>query len=180
MCHFSFRSTELCELIYAGRLCLFLLSGNRRWVYQLWQGEYTCNIQSKSFPIDLGHEHQQMQSNAAKIQSKLDRKQLLMLGLFMLRRLSHLLVLSIQTFASPKPSWINILSFDGLFRRFIRALPASANGTKVARIDSATAGHPSSSPASTAPFPAIILSTLMKSVSLSLSLNEWMNWILLC
>lgn len=51
------------------------------------------------------------------------------------------------------------------FRRFIRALHASANGIRAARIVSAIVGHRSSSPAWIAPYPATIRSTLMRYVS---------------
>lgn len=51
------------------------------------------------------------------------------------------------------------------FRRFIRALHASANGIRAARIVSAIVGHRSSSPAWIAPYLATIRSTLMRYVS---------------
>lgn len=49
-------SAQLCELIYAGRFCLFLLPRNRCGVYQLWQGKQ--QEKQKSFPINLKGQNQ--------------------------------------------------------------------------------------------------------------------------
>jgi len=95
---FFFRSTELRKLIYAGRLCLFLLSGNRCGVHQLRQGLYTYQAK-KSIPINL---QQKAPTNAIKRKentNKVGQNNCWCLafskGLFMLRRLSHLLVLNV-------------------------------------------------------------------------------------